>query len=513
MKFISSARACLLISTTLLITACGQNSDKGTSETKTETKTSTSTSTDTSTSTNTSTATDTSATSTTTSTATDTSATSTTTSTDTASNVPAKDDKTLAAKPATPDGSKVNINLNELPDNVPICTVGGEQITIGDYKRMLRIQQIQANQAIVADPNAKARLLKEAMVRSISLTDEEKKKLLETAKQQRGMDEKAFQEFLKQSHSTEQQFNEDIILTGLAFKTSNAVIESTLLPELVNRVLLAQAAKSEGGEKESMNKLLAFKHSKMWDELKKQTGLDDEALKKEIVTAELAKEEIAKIASKAKISDAELKKLYEANKEQLKHGERIRISTIIIMCPVKDVGPIQSVKTQIAKANPKLTDKEAETAANNFIEQAKQKVMLVLGQAKAGADFAKLANENSDDPLTKQKKNGGDMGFVEKKDLIPGLADVIWKLKPGQVLQQPVQTELGFNLYKVTGKDSPGTYKYQDVKGKLEELAKSANGQQLLLKWLDDRKKTVKVEFTPKFLSLANGGKAPAKPQ
>ncbi len=391
--------------------------------------------------------------------------------------------------------------------------MGGEQITIGDYKRMLRIQQLQANQAIVADPGAKARLLKEAMVRSISLTDEEKKKLLETAKTQRGMDEKAFQDFLKQSHSTEQQFNEEIILTGLAFKTSNAVIESTLLPELVNRQLLAMAAKKDGGEKEAMNKFLAMKHSKMWDELKKQTNLDDESLKKEMVTAELAKEQIAKIAAKAKISDAETKKLYEANKEQLKHGERIRLSTILIMCPEKDIGPIQSVKTQIAKANPKLTDKEAETAANNFIEQAKQKVMLVLGQAKGGSDFAKLANENSDDPLTKQKKNGGDMGFVEKKDIIPQLADVVWKLKPGQVLQQAVKSELGYNIYKVTGKDAAGTYKYNDVKGKLAELGKSASGQQLLLKWIEDQKKAVKVEFTPKFLSLANGGKAPAKTQ
>ena len=401
---------------------------------------------------------------------------------------------------------KVNINLNELSNDLPICLVAGNEIKVGDYKRMLRLQQIQANQAIIMNPQAKAQLLEESKKRNVSLTNEEKAKLLETAHQQKGQSPKEFQEFLNKTKSSEQQFDQEILQTGLAFKTSNMMIESALLPEMVNRELLAQASKEEGKEKEAMNHYLSFKHSKNFAQLEQATGLSSDALRDEIVKEEMAKLQVAKLQPQATVSDAEVRKTYNEHKNLFKHDERIKLASILIACPERDLGAITSVRSQVKAANPKLEGAQLDSAVAQVMEAAKQKALILLGQAKAGSDFAKLANENSNDPVTTSKKNGGDMGFVEKKNMIPQLADPIWKLKPGQTLDQVVKSELGYSIYKCTGREPAGYVKYEEVKPQLEALAKQAKLQQVVAKWLDSRRKLVKVEFTPKFMALANGG-------
>ncbi|MBX9721422.1 MAG: peptidylprolyl isomerase, partial [Candidatus Obscuribacterales bacterium] len=399
----------------------------------------------------------------------------------------------------------------DLPADVAICSVDGSEIKVGDYRRMLRIQQIQNNQNIVRDPSTKARLLEQAKQLNIALSPEEKTKLLEAAHQQKGEDPKQFQAFLKESKTTEQQFDEEVIRTGLAFKTSNALIEQTLLSDLVNREIMAQAAKKEGAEKKAMNQYLSFKHSRNYDAMLKQTGLSPDELRDELVKAELAKVELEKIQASAKVSDAELKKLYEVNKSKLKHGERIKLSTILIACPENDIGNlVMSVKHQLLKENPKLTPKELEAMSAQVFDQSKQKALILLGQAKGGADFAKLANENSNDPETQAKKTGGNMGWAEKKDIIPALGDEVFKLKAGEVLSQVVKSELGFNVYKVTAKEGPGDLKFDEVKPQLQNIAAQAKLQQGLSSWLEKQRKVTKIEFTPKFISIANQTKAAA---
>jgi parvulin-like peptidyl-prolyl isomerase len=448
-----------------------------------------------------------------------TSTSSSTSATDTASSSAANPSTTApittgpVQDPVDPLKGKVNINLAELSNDLPICIVAGNEIKVGDYKRMLRLQQIQANQNIVLNPSVRQQLLMEAKKRNLELTGEEKAKLLEAAHQQKGQSPAEFKEFLKKTNATEQQFDNDILQTGLAFKTSNMMIENALLPEMVNRELLAQAAEAAGKEKQAMNFYLTFKHSKQYGQLEQQTGLTQDQIRDEIVKEELAKLQIKDLEPKATVSNAEVKKTYDEHKEMFKHDERIKLSTILIACPEHDIGPIQSVRNQVMKAQPKLEGKQLDDAVTQVMEAAKQKALILMGQAKGGADFAKLANENSNEPLTAANKNGGDMGFIDKRAMIPALADAVFKLKPGQVLDQIVKSELGFNVYKCTAKEPPGYLKYQDVKPQLEALAKQAKLQQVIGSWLNERRKVVKVEFTPKFLAIANGGKPETKTQ
>lgn len=439
------------------------------------------------------------------------SSTATDTTTNTIASNPATTGTTTGAPPATTgaaDQAAVpnKVDLNKLPNDVAICSVAGNEIKVADYKRMLRISQIQMNQKIVTDPITKAGLVQQAQRLGIELSPDEKSRLLDAAHKEKGADPKQFQAFLKSANATEKQFDDEVLQSGLAFKASNAILERTLLGDLVNRELLAQAAKESGGEKEAMNQYFAFKQSKNYDAILQQTSLAPDALRDEMVKANLAKFQLSKLESQVKVSDAELKKIYEANKKQLKHGERVRLSTILILCPEKDIGPVGSVRTQIMRSNPKLTGTELDTAVAQYMEQAKQKALILLGQAKSN-DFAKLANENSMDPDTMAKKNGGDMGFLERAQIIKPLGDEVWKLKAGEVMPQVVKSDLGYNIYKLTAKEGPGELKFDEVKGLLSMQAKQAKLQQTLAQWLDGRRKNAKIAFSPKFVSIANSPK------
>ncbi|HZD24664.1 MAG TPA: peptidylprolyl isomerase, partial [Alphaproteobacteria bacterium] len=59
--------------------------------------------------------------------------------------------------------------------------------------------------------------------------------------------------------------------------------------------------------------------------------------------------------------------------------------------------------------------------------------------------FAELAKSESTGPSGKQ---GGDLGFFKRGDMVPEFSDVAFSLKPGEV-SQPVQTQFGWHVIKV----------------------------------------------------------------
>src|SRR4029434_7564063 len=66
-----------------------------------------------------------------------------------------------AAKTRIPEvqAAQRKVNLEELPDKMVICTVGGSPISVGEYRRMYKLQQIQLQTAIGSNPLSRRRLL------------------------------------------------------------------------------------------------------------------------------------------------------------------------------------------------------------------------------------------------------------------------------------------------------------------------------------------------------------------
>lgn len=89
------------------------------------------------------------------------------------------------------------------------------------------------------------------------------------------------------------------------------------------------------------------------------------------------------------------------------------------------------------------------------VEEKRAKANEVLNRAKAGEDFATLANEFTDDPGntdSKGAKQGGFYGNNTKGKMVPQFEQAALALEPGQITPELVETDYGFHIIKLEKK-------------------------------------------------------------
>lgn len=113
----------------------------------------------------------------------------------------------------------------------------------------------------------------------------------------------------------------------------------------------------------------------------------------------------------------------------------------------------------------KLADKVKATDADiaNYVAQhpeldpkeKKAKAVDILNRAKAGEDFAALANQYSEDPGNKNPKGepqGGLYQNVQKGRMVKPFEDAALALEPGQIAPDVVESDFGYHIIKLEKK-------------------------------------------------------------
>jgi len=168
----------------------------------------------------------------------------------------------------------------------------------------------------------------------------------------------------------------------------------------------------------------------------------------------------------AGLSDAEIEKYYKDNPERFKRDDEARASHILIK-----------------------VDKGA-TAEDK--DKARKRIQDIREQIVKGADFAKLAAENSDCPSG--KSSGGDLDWFGKGVMDPTFEKAAFALKPGE-MSEIIETQFGFHIIKLTDKREAGTVSLAEVKGDLkEELGQKAR-EEKFSDWLK-KQRDAKAVFT-----------------
>ena len=126
------------------------------------------------------------------------------------------------------------------------------------------------------------------------------------------------------------------------------------------------------------------------------------------------------------ISDEEIQKYYDEHKDEF-YKDEVKASHILISTVDKDGKPLSEAKKK----------------------EAKKKAEEVLKKAKAGEDFAKLAEEYSDDPGSASQ--GGDLGYFGKGQMVKPFEEAAFALKPGQI-SGIVESDYGYHIIKVFDK-------------------------------------------------------------
>ncbi|MEA2338833.1 MAG: peptidyl-prolyl cis-trans isomerase [Thermoanaerobaculia bacterium] len=133
---------------------------------------------------------------------------------------------------------------------------------------------------------------------------------------------------------------------------------------------------------------------------------------------------------------------------------------------------------------------------------ALKKAQSIAQQAKSGADFAKLARENSDDASSAER--GGVLGPFSPGMLPPEIESHVMQLQPGQV-SDPVPSRFGVHIFKA------GAHTAQPLEQVRQGISRRVQQQSTLDK-VEQMRKGAKVDFDPKFFPEApKAAPAPAK--
>jgi peptidyl-prolyl cis-trans isomerase SurA len=186
-----------------------------------------------------------------------------------------------------------------------------------------------------------------------------------------------------------------------------------------------------------------------------EQGLDKETFRAQ-VRRELESYQVmqAKVRSKVKLTDDDLRNYYQTHPQEFGGEEEVRVRHIFLPL-AENASPAEEARVRGVAAK---------------IEQRLAK----------GEDFARVAREISKGPSAKE---GGDLGWLKRGTIQKQLEDVAFGLKVGQV-SSLVRAGAGLHLLKLEERRHSGSKAFDDVKeeirGRLFDEQVTATRQQLL---------------------------------
>ena len=203
-----------------------------------------------------------------------------------------------------------------------------------------------------------------------------------------------------------------------------------MLQELITFHLLAKSGKDQGLEKtdEYKQALAAFEKQQL---------------------ATMAAEKAAGKGD-ATITEAQARAYYESHKAAFVVPEAVRASHILIA---------------VGRGASKADD-----------EAALAKAKKILADIKAGKiTFEEAAQKDSSCP---SRTNGGDLNFFVKGQMVAPFEEAAFALKKGQMTDEPVKTEFGYHIIKVTDRRESSEQSFDTVKKDIIlDLANEARAQ------------------------------------
>ena len=181
------------------------------------------------------------------------------------------------------------------------------------------------------------------------------------------------------------------------------------------------------------------------------------ALQQQTRNAEYLIVDSAPFASEVELSDEEVNTFYEANLAQFDTQEKVNIAYVVLSVDdlKGDVTVTDEEVEQYYTENNLLYKTAEERRVSHIIIEfgddeaaAKAKAEALVAELANGADFATLAQENSDDTFTAE--NGGDLDFITAGMMDEAFDDAAFSLAQVGDVSDVVETEFGFHIIKLT---------------------------------------------------------------
>ena len=212
-----------------------------------------------------------------------------------------------------------------------------------------------------------------------------------------------------------------------------------------------------------------FPDEKAFEAQLKEAGQTPEKLKENIRTMLQQQRWMKSQVKPADVTEAQAKTFYDSNKSEFEQPQTVKASHILFMVP--------------------------QDASEDVVKQKKDAAAKASARASKGEDFIKLAQELSEEPGAKE--SGGDLGYFTKDRMVPEFADATFSQKINEV-SQPVRTQFGWHVIKVTDKKEAGLVPFAEVKDQISAFLKNSEQRQAVDSVLSKLKGAAKIEtFLP----------------
>ncbi len=264
---------------------------------------------------------------------------------------------------------------------------------------------------------------------------------------------------------------------GVAIKDSQkAQLRLKVLDNLIGQELLYQDAEKKGitvSEKDVTAQLAGikkqFKDDAEYQNALKSQGITEKFLKSDIKMNIALNSYIDKtFKPQVVITDKEDAAFYGSNPQYFSQPEKIRASHILIKVP-------------------KDADAAAKAAARKKIEDVQKRL-------KKGEKFSDLARTVSEGPSS---KNGGDLGYFGRGQMVKPFEDAAFALKKGEV-SSIVETQFGYHIIKLTDRKPAGLVPYDQVKKQIHDHLFQVKLGEVIQKYIDTLKADASIK---KFIS------------
>lgn len=110
---------------------------------------------------------------------------------------------------------------------------------------------------------------------------------------------------------------------------------------------------------------------------------------------------------------------------------------------------------------------EKEYRARHILVKDETEAKQIIAQLKKGASFEKIAAAKSEDPGSKAR--GGDLDWSPSNRYVPPFAEALKKLKKGQLVDAPVQSQFGWHVIRLDDERALKVPGYEEVKAQIQQ--------------------------------------------
>ncbi len=210
------------------------------------------------------------------------------------------------------------------------------------------------------------------------------------------------------------------------------------------------------------------------------------ALEGETRDVEFAVVPAARFAGTAQSTPEEVAAWYEQHKSDYVTQETVNLQ--YVQLNLADVAATVEVTEEGLKdfyeqvAHDRYMQVERRRASHILVESgsddaaALKEAEQVLASARAGADFARLAADHSDDPGSKGQ--GGDLGWATREAYVQPFAEALFAMQKGEV-RGPVKTQFGYHVIRLDGVEEAHQRSFEEVRAELEADYRQEQAQSL----------------------------------